>query len=172
MTIADTDILLRLSGGAANTLPTASLGGIMSTTTSVVDNTAENLFDHVTGPQSTVGRTEYRMIYVLNNHGTIPYQNAIIWLDSETVHTGANIKIALDLAGANTTGDTIATEDEAPSPALTFVEASTEGAALSLGTLNAGQRYAVWFQRIIGAGTLAKNNYTTVIKVKGSSAEA
>lgn len=170
MAITSTDILLKLSGGSTNTDPNLSLGGGISTT-SIVDNTLHNLFDKVTGAESTAGDTEYRGFYVLNNHGSLTLESAKIWIDSETVHTDENVRIGLDLAGLNATMDTIPDENTAPSPAVTFSEAATEGAALSLGNIPFGQYYGIWLERISTAGVLAKNNYTVVIKVKGDTAE-
>lgn len=170
MAIADTDILLRLSGGASNSDPNASLGGVMSTTTVITDNTLHNLFDKVLGSESSLGDTEYRGFYVLNNHGSLTLESAKIWIDSETSHAGANIQIALADEGLNATMETIATENDAPS-GPSFQEAATEGAALTLGNIPFGQRYGIWVKRVIGSGTLAKNNYTIVIKVKGDTAE-
>ena len=46
----------RLSGGAANTNPLASLGGIMSTSTAA----GSNIFDDVTGDEGAAGDVEYR----------------------------------------------------------------------------------------------------------------
>ena len=172
MPIVATDILLRLAGGSSNTVPDSSLGGVMSTSTVIVDNTLHNLFDVVSGTESTAGDTEYRSFYVLNNHGTLAYQNAKIWINSETTHTNENVQISLAGEGANTTMETIANENTAPvSGGLSFQEAATEGAALSLGTLNAGQRYGIWVKRITTAGCLAKDNYTVVINVKGDTSE-
>jgi len=170
MAISDTDIHLRFSGGAANSDPNASLGGDKSAT-SITDNTLHNLFDKVTGTESTAGDTEYRGFYVHNNHGSLTLESAIIWIDSETVHAGANVQIGLATQGLNGTMSTIATESDAPSPVVTWVEAATEGAALSLGNIPFSQHYGIWLKRIIGALTLAKNNYTVVIKVKGDTAE-
>ena len=174
MTIAESDIHIRISGGsvgAGNTDPDQALGGPM-TSTDLVDNTAENLFDHTSGAESTAGDVEYRCCFVYMDHDTITYQGAKLWIDSETNHANANIKIALDLAGLNADADIVSTENEAPSPALTFVEANGEGNALTLGNMTPNSRYAFWVERTITAGCLAKNAYTTVFKVKGQSAEA
>jgi hypothetical protein len=173
MTILQSEILLRLSGGASNTVPNDSLGGIMSTTTNIVDNTAENLFDHVAGAESTPGDTEYRGFYVLNSNGTLTYQDAKIWIDSETSHSGANLTMSLCHEGLNATMETIANENTAPVGAsINFVEANGIGNALVLGDIPAGQRFGIWLKRVIGAATLAKNAYELVIKVTGDSAEA
>lgn len=174
MTILESEIHIRLSGGsvgASNTDPDQSLGDVI-TTTDLVDNTAENLFDHTSGAESTAGDVEYRCLYVFMDNDTLTYQGAKLWIDSETNHANANIKIALDLAGLDATADLVANENTAPSPALTFVEANGEGNALSLGNMPPNNKYAFWVERTITAGCLAKNAYTTVFKIKGSSAEA
>jgi hypothetical protein len=79
MPIATTDLLIRLSGGGSNTLPNSSLGGVMSTTTVVTDNVTHNLFDQVDGTESNAGDTEYRGVYLLNNHGTLTAQNVRVY---------------------------------------------------------------------------------------------
>ena len=65
MAIAASDILIRLSGGSGNSDPNAALGGVMSTSTAVTDNTTHNLFDVVSGTESAAGDIEYRGVYVL-----------------------------------------------------------------------------------------------------------
>ena len=169
MAIAASDILLRLSGGSGNTDPNLSLGGVMSTTTVITDNTANNLFDQKSGAEAAAGRTEYRGFYVLNNHGSLPWQSAKIWLDSETTHGTVNMTIALAGEGLNATMETVSPETSAPA-GESFVEAATEGAALSLGTIASGQRYGVWLKLVVPAATTAVTDYTVVIKVKGDTA--
>lgn len=170
MAITASDLLLRLSGGSSNSDPNAALGGVMSTTTVVTDNSSNNLFDKVSGTENTAGDTEYRGVYILNNHGSLTLQSAIVWIDSETSHSGVNVKIALAGEGVNATMETIANENTAPS-GETFSEAATEGAALSLGNIAAGQRYGIWLQRVVTAATAAAlNDYTFTVKVKGDTA--
>ena len=170
MAIVAGDILLRLSGGSGNTDPNLALGGVMSTTTVVTDNTSNNLFDKVTGTENTAGDTEYRGVYILNNHGSLPLQNAIVWIDSETSHAGVNVQIALAGEGVNATMETVANENTAPA-GETFTESATEGAALSLGSISSGQRYGVWLKRVVTAATAAAiNDYTFTVKVKGDTA--
>ena len=171
MAIVAADILYRLSGEAGNTDEDLAFGGVMSTTTVIIDNSANNLFDKITGAQSTAGRTQYHGFYVLNNHGSLPLENGKIWIDSETTHAGVDIEIGLALEGLNVTMDTIADEVTAPDPAVTFVDAATEGAALTLGNIPSGQRFGIWVKQVVDAGTLAKTDYTFVIKVKGDTAE-
>jgi hypothetical protein len=54
--IVAADIHLRLSGGAANTNANASLGGAKSST-SIVDNVLNNLWDNVTGLFTVIAST-------------------------------------------------------------------------------------------------------------------
>jgi hypothetical protein len=171
MPIDASEILLRLSGGAGNSSPAASLGGVMSTTTVIADNTANNLFDKITGSESTAGRTDYRGFYVLNNDGALTLEDAGLYVDSETTHTGVDVEFGLALEGLNVTMDTIALETDAPDPAVTFSDATGVGARLVLGNIPFGQRYGIWAKRVINAGTAAKTDYTVVIKVVGDTPE-
>jgi hypothetical protein len=170
MAISATDILLRLSGGASNSDVNLSIGGAMSTTTVITDNTLHNLFDKVTGAESTAGATEYRCFYVLNNHGSLTYQTAKIYIDSEDTHTGEDVEIGLDLAGVNGTADTIADAYTDPSPAVTFSDASGVGNALTIGNIPFGQYQAIWVKRVTTAATAAYDDYGIVIKVVGDTA--
>ena len=93
MAIVAADIQYRFSVAAATgdstagTAPT-SLGDQVSTT-QITDATLNNLWDDVSGAESAAGDTEYRGIFVLNNHATLTLQNATIALQSETAGGGA-----------------------------------------------------------------------------------
>lgn len=82
MPIISTDIQYRLSGGAANSDPNVALGGAKSSTS--VGAGLHNLFDIVSSAESSSGDTEYRCVYVHNNHGTLTMQNSVIWIASNT----------------------------------------------------------------------------------------
>jgi hypothetical protein len=154
-----------LSGGAGNTDPLASLGGVRSTT----EVTPSTIWDTVTGAETTPGDVEYRCIFFRNedaNAGGLI--DAVVWIDTNTPG-GDDISIALDLAGKNSAADTVASEGEAPSPALTFVAAATKGAGLSLGTLAQNDYYAIWMKRNVPALTGAYNSDTFTLKVEGDS---
>src|ERR1700678_3803574 len=59
------DVIYLLSGGASNTDPDASLGGLPSTTQVSVGLNA--LFSQVANTEATSGGIRYRCIYVSNN---------------------------------------------------------------------------------------------------------
>ena len=88
MPILDTDLLLRLSGGAGNTDPDLALGGIMSTTTAISPTVSEeNLFNNFTAAETTAGSTKYRGLYLLNNHGTISLTASAVYIPTVKSNT-------------------------------------------------------------------------------------
>jgi hypothetical protein len=163
MPIVASDIHIRLSGGAGNADPNASIGGIVSST-QVTDNVLNNLFDDVTGSESLPGEDEFRLFYVLNNHGSIVFQNGRCYVSSNTTSTADEWDIGLAAAGSNATETAIANENTAPA-AVTFSHPTTYGTGLAVGNLTAGQRYGVWCRRRVDAAAGAFNNDTIIINV-------
>ncbi len=168
MAIVAGDIDLHLSGGASNSDVNASLGGVRSSV-ELTDNSLHNLFDEVPGSESTPGDTEYRCIYVRNNHGSLTLQGAKIWISTNTTDPSNAIAIALAGEGKNATAETVADEDTAP-VGETFSQPTSFGTGLSLGELAAGEHYAVWIRRIIPAAQSAQSNVTYVLSVQGDTA--
>lgn len=154
----------RLSGGAANNDPAASLGGVMSTTTAV----PSTIFDDVSGDESSTGDIEYRGVYILNN-GDVDLQNAIVWIQTNTPSADDTIAIALCDEGANATMETVANENTSP-VGPSFTAPANKGTGLSVGTLAAGQRYGVWIRRTVTAGASAYNNDGFTLRVEGDTA--
>jgi hypothetical protein len=167
MPIVSADIKYYLSGGGANTDPNASLGGVISTT-EVTTATLHNLFDVVSGDESTAGDTEYRCFYVKNTHATLTLQSPVVWIQTQTPSPDTSAEIALDANGANATAVTVADENTAPSGA-SFSAPSSKGAGLSLGNLAPGQKYGIWVKRIVPAATAAYNTDGVVIRVEGDT---
>ena len=163
MPIISTDIKYRLSGGASNTDPAASIGGAMSTTT----DAGSGIFDNVGSAESAAGDIEYRMVYVLNNHGTLSLTGAKVWIQANTPSADTTVDIGLAAAGFNATETAVANENTAPA-GVTFAAAANEGAALSLGDMTAGGRYGVWIRRTVTAGAAAAAD-TFTLRVKGDT---
>lgn len=164
MAIVAGDILIRLSGGSGNTDPNAALGGVMSTSTSVTDNTTHNLFDQVSGTESAAGDIEYRGVYVLNNHGSLTAQNTHAYISSQTSSADTSLDIALAGEGLNATMETVGNENTAP-VGETFSAPSTYAAGLDMGNIPFSQRYGLWIRRTVNAGAAAVNDDTTTLKV-------
>ncbi len=167
MPIISTDIQYRLSGGASNADVNASLGGAKSSTS--VDTGLHNLFDVVGSAEATAGDTEYRCVYVHNNHGALTMQSAKIWISSNTPSADTSVEIALGSSAVNGTEQTVANENTAPT-GVTFSAPASEGAALSIGDIPAGQHKAVWIKRIVNAGAAAYNSDGCTLTTKCDTA--
>ena len=170
MPIVGTDIVYRLSGGAANTAPASSLGGARSTAGGgiITSGVANNLWDDVSGDESALGDTEYRGIYVLNNHGTLVLQNTKLWIDSLTSSANTEFDIALAGEGLNGTMETVANESTAP-VGETFTRPTTKAGGLTMGNIPAGQHYGFWIKRTVDVGAAAASDSGSV-RVEGDTA--
>lgn len=164
MPIVTGDIKIRLSGGASNTDPNLSLGGAKSST-----EASTNLFDNVSSAEASAGHTDYRCVYIHNNHGSLALQSAKVWIHSNTPSADTEVTIALAGEGVNGTAETVANENTAPT-GETFALAATEGAALSIGNIPAGQHQAIWIKRVVGASAAAYTGDGFTIRVKGDTA--
>lgn len=161
----------RLGGGTGNTNPNASLSGAMSTAAGGVisSGVANNLWDDVTGTESTNGDTEYRLVYV-QNYGDQSLQNAVLWFDQPSAPADVAEAMALDNAAINATAAGVAsTENTAPSPLSdTFASPTTQSAGKVIGTIPAGQSKAFWLRRTISPGAAA-STASFSIRVEGDS---
>lgn len=168
MPIASTDIHYRLSGGAANSDVNASLGGAKSST-QITSASLHNLFDLVTAAESSPGDTEYRGIYVHNNHGTLTLQSTVVWVQTETPSSGTQMDLALAGEGLNGTMETVADESTAP-VGETFSHPTTKAGGLSMGNIPAGQHYGLWIRRVVSASTGAASADAGILRVEGDTA--
>lgn len=129
---------------------TGSFGGDTSQNP-VVANETNKLFDDVARMESVSGDTEYRCMYVKNTNGADSMVDVKLWRSADT--NGADVlAMGLDPAGKNGTATTIADEDTAPA-GVVFSEPTDIGSALDIGTLAAGDYYAVWLRRTVPGGT-------------------
>lgn len=172
MPIVASDIQWRLSGGSSNSTISNSRGGAISNT-AVTDNTLENLFPSVTGPQATNGVTHYRLIYVRNAHATIPFTSPKVWIDQVTASSSDEIAVGLDPAGPNADSTINTTEDAngTSTPAGVTFTTPLVGSPLSFtGNLNAnGGKQGIWIRRVVNAGAAAFNDNNCIIKVNGET---
>ena len=154
MPIISTDLKYRLSGGAANSTPITSLGGAKSSV-----DMPTGIFDDLTSAEASAGLTEYRCIYVHNNHGTLTALITEIWIQANTTAT----RIAIGLGASAINGTETATANEAAVPAgVSFSTAPINLATgLVIGDIPPGQHKAVWLRRTVAPGaTLTTDNFT------------
>lgn len=161
MAIIATDINYRLSGGSANATPITSLGGVKS---SVAMSTG--FFDDVTSAQASAGLTEYRCLYVHNNHGSLTLVGATVWIQANTTNT--RIAVGLGTSAINATEQTVGSEATAPT-SVTFATTPVNLATgLVIGDLPPGQSKAVWLRRTVAPGAaLATDTFT--LRVQGDT---
>jgi hypothetical protein len=157
VTVLTSDILLKYSvgtGSAGNSTAgsrDASLGKYISTTQ--VSAPPNALWDDVSSAEASAGDTEYRCIFVHNNHATDSALNVSVAINSEVAGGGVT-SIALDNLAASAIGSAsaqaagpVADENTAPTGVGTF------GSSVTIGTLLAGQCRAVWLKRVVSAST-------------------
>jgi hypothetical protein len=151
-------VLVDAAGGRLHISVTAgSLPVGNQTDTITVAAKANALFDDVTEVEALSGDTEYRCFYAYNAHATDDFTDVAIYIDSNASGDDT-LQIGLDLSGigdGSTAGvaDTIANENTAPSPAVSFSTANGTANKIVIGTLNAGECQAIWQQRIVPADT-------------------
>ena len=161
MAIISTDIQYRLSGGASNSDPALSLGGVKSSTA------ASNYFDDVSSAEASAGDTEYRCVYVHNNHGTLSLIGAKVFIQTNTPSSDTDVAIGLGSSAINGTEQTVANESTAPT-GVSFSAPTTFAGGLAIGDLAAGAHKAVWVRRTVNAGAAAYADSFT-LRVQGDT---
>lgn len=163
MPIISSEIEVRLSGGASNDAPAASLGGVKSSVAA-----SSNLFDTVESGEAAAGDVEYRCFYVHNANSSLAMQTAKVWINANTPSTSSELAIGLGTSAVNAAEQTVANEGTAPT-GVTFAAAADEAGAIALGDIPAGQHRAVWVRRTINAGAPAGSESAT-LRIKCDSA--
>lgn len=166
MAIVAGDVKKYLSGGAANADPNASLGGAISST-EIVDDSLNNLFALAPASEAEAGSTKYRAFFVKNTHATLTLKSAVIYISSNTPSGDTQVQIGLALEDGSPI-DTIANENTAPDPAVSFSTADGIGNALSIGDLAPGASKGIWVKWVTNAGAAAVNDEVT-IAIKGET---
>ena len=179
-TLAASDIYFMYTGTATGTSNnTLSLGGTMNTST-IADNTANNIFDDVTGDESTSGTVEYRCIAVKDSHATAQMLNAKVWITGYVRAGTSNdvISFAIEQTiGAGSLINVLANEWAAPAQPFTVPAAgggtvawTAEGApssTLTFGTVNAaGGWFGLWLRRSVPVTASAYSNRAVTIQVQ------
>ncbi len=153
--------VIRGSGATAGylrvTIVAASLPASNVSNTVTISNRDNGLFDDVTKAEALAGDTNYRCVYVMNNHASLTATGVKAWINQDAL--GADtISLAADAAGigdGTSTGvaATIANEAAAPAGAV-FTQPLSEGAALSLGNFTFGTGIGLWVKRSVPSSTL------------------
>ena len=186
MPLSSLDIVFYYSDGATGpSNNTLSLGGTISAST-ITDALANNIYDDVTGDESSAGDTEYRGIYVKDTNATYTMINTKIWITGYTRHATGTLADTISMGcstfilGANTMGvcanesssmnetGIVWVTEGAPSNTIGFSNTSIATTTSPFGatTLAAGSYFGVWFKRIVPAGAGAYSNRSVTIQVQ------
>ncbi|MCP4607752.1 MAG: hypothetical protein GY845_03405 [Planctomycetes bacterium] len=195
MAITESDIKLHLTGAASDggtqTDPNSSFGNYKSST-AIINDSDENLFDDVSGDEASTGDTEYRCYCIRNEHGSLDFTDAKIYLSDAVIGGTNSVEFAVEVpATANLTdgnAQTIANESTPPASinttnhngvgsgisAWSTATTKSTGIALSLGAhdadLGVNEVVFVWVKRIIAAGAAAASAVAMAITIEGETA--
>jgi len=174
MPLSSLDIVFYYSDAATGpSNNTLSLGGTISGST-ITDALANNIYDDVTGDESSAGDTEYRGIYVKDTNSIYTMINPKIWIDGYLrAASGADtISIAKSTFSLNSnTMGVCADESSAPNETVSWV---TEGAPSSTidwagETLTAGNYFGIWLRREVPASASAYTDRSCTLKIQAET---
>lgn len=164
MVVLQENLQFRLSGGATNTNPFASLGGAKSAN-QMKDDILDALFDPISINQRLSGHTDYYCIYVHNNSSTSQMSNTKIWF---TVVTSL-MSMGLGTSPVGGTEQSI-NPDTNPPAGVNFSQPTSELNSLSIGIIPATSHKAVWFRRICPINITPTASVLTRFKCEGDNA--
>lgn len=163
MSITSAEIQYRLSGGASNSTPITSLGGVKSSTAA-----GSTLFDDVTGAQAAAGLVEFRCVYIHNADATLTLTAPVAWVNSDTPSASTLIEIGLGTSLVNATEQTVANETTPPT-SVTFAPCANKAAGVALGDIPSGQSRALWIRRTVTAGAASTSSDPFTLRVEGET---
>jgi hypothetical protein len=170
--IAAADIKFRLTGGASNVSPTASLGGAVSTVAGGIvpqTKTLNSEFDDISGDEAYAGDIEYRCFTFKNEHATLTAIGGKLFVNQDSTSANTAMSIGLDPVGKNGTATTIATENDAPS-GVTFSAPTSKATGLTVPDLAPSDYINVWVKRVVTAGMSAIDDDNWILELDIDSA--
>jgi len=185
LALSSTDLVFYYTGAATTVDTTSSLGGTISANT-IWDSIANNVYDDVTGDESTTGDTEYRCIAMKNTHATHDYIDCKAWIDGCVRESGAATRDTISFSLEQPTGgtcDSVDTESDGPTWERTVpyeggtthgwtVEDATDATSSGTqdyGTLVYGTWCFIWLRRQVPAGANAYSNRASTLKWQGET---
>jgi hypothetical protein len=151
------DFSIRLSGGAANANPDASIGGAVSSV-----NAGASLFDNVTNGERTAGLVDYRLVYVHNDDSA---DGSVVAYVPSNLEAGREIAVGVPTQAAGVTVTAVSNDQTAPA-GVTFSAPTTAGAGLSLGTIPAGSYRGLWLRRTVASGTAVDPTNSATVRLE------
>ncbi|MDD3711677.1 MAG: hypothetical protein PHP37_03705 [Patescibacteria group bacterium] len=165
--IETTNLKYYLSGGAGNTDPNASIGGVISST-EVADNNLHNLFAKVKWQESEVGSEKYRAIFIKNEHASLTWEDVVAFIKSQSTSDDTSIEIGVCDEGKNQAIEVIDDEDTAPD-SVVFKSGVGIVNGVSVGDLEKNDYIGIWVKRVVNQGASAKGDDTAELECKGGT---
>ena len=180
MPITSSDLLFKYTGSGSTANPELSLGGTLSTNT-IPSNVNNNIFDDVTGSESSLGAQHYRAIGIHNTLDTHIWMNTSIRVDGY-VRAASNYDVIYfgveqpqgTVGTPEGTIQTISSETVEPS-GISWTAEGTPSAWVQIsgkdytGSIGPDDWAGIWLQRSIPAGAAAFNNRSCTIRVQGET---
>lgn len=154
-------LAFNLTGGAANSNPNTSLGGVHSSVALSV-TAMNNLFDDVTPAQASAGSTEYRAIDVTNTGDALSAVTKV-FMNPETSSTSTQLDMGIE---ASPLGSTLSIVNESTAPAAVSFAHYNTGSKLTLPDIAAGAYCRVWVRRVVSASAPNTSNDTGTFTVE------
>lgn len=161
-----------MSGGSANQAIGNSVGGAMSTVPEglIPNDSLNNIWESVSGPDATTGMTYYKLIYIKNAHPTITFIDPKIYISQLTLSSADEVDIALDPAppGSNSS----LTSNGFTEPAGLDFDRPTSATHVDVkapGNMAAGQQQGLWLKRVVQPGASSYPANTGEISISGET---
>ena len=148
---------LFLTGGAGNTNPNASLGGVRSNT-QLSSSPMNNLFDDVQPDEAIAGSVEYRAIDIYNA-GDASAAAVKAYVDPDTASEDTTLDLGLD-------STTQSIDDETIAPIGVSFEHYSPESKLSISNIAASGAQRLWLRRTVTAGATNISNDYCILKVE------
>lgn len=154
VTVGTTAILLDSSGDKWIEVTRTGTGDLAGEEPVGVRETFNNIFggENFSAAEAAAGEDKYHAV-MLRNDDSVTMDAIIVWIDS-TVTTAGGLAIAKETVDGDGKIQVIANCTTAPT-GLTWVSPTTEGTALPIGTLTAGEKIGLWFRVTENAGAAA-----------------
>lgn len=148
------EVDVRLSGGATNTDPAASLGGAESS-----EEAGADLFDDVSFARTVAGQVDYRIVY-LHDLDSVRGGPAVARVSTQL---GAGCELAIGAATEDAGDDVGAIPDDLTAPPGVVFSAVAD---VDLGDLDPGLEKGLWIRRTVDAGTAPGDSNPWQIEVE------
>lgn len=150
MPVSPSEIVQRLSGGAANTDPDAALGGAKSA--NAAGTGAGALFRDITTAEAAAGVTLYRCFYVENTNATDTASSVAAFIKSQSSSADTTVEIGVGASGVNGSETAIADEFTAPAGVAFSATAVSAATGLLIGNLPPNQHGVIWYKLTVSPG--------------------